>query len=421
MLRKLLSLTLSLIIFATLIPSGAKALVPDLVVDPTVIKNGGKVNITATKLFTGNPNTFYYANITYLDGTLIDQLEISQGCVPQQSSSNIWSETSCSEDTFKTTLNSSEIINTTLWEIDKNDFDFTITIVSPDNGSSSKNIKITAQNPPPPNSIFKIDSISPKAAKAGDNITINLSNITVSGGYDWQLLPGIFGQQECTGGSATKPTKCAIKFKFPEGIDSQTISIIIRDPNGNTRNVSLDVKNPNVCLTCPKDSFYDAKSLSCQAPGVGGASKTVEPLSKAKCGDSQRCNQGKGCETTFTAPPNSYANANTPTPICTQDQVKNKNCQIQTGLGVKINFTGGPGEFIKTLMGILFGIIGGIATILIIFSGYRLMVSQGNPEKIQGAKDQLTAAIIGLLFTIFSLVILQTIGYDILRLPGFGK
>ena len=48
------------------------------------------------------------------------------------------------------------------------------------------------------------------------------------------------------------------------------------------------------------------------------------------------------------------------------------------------------------------------------------MISQGNPEQVKGAREQLTAAIIGLLFIIFSLVILQVIGFNILRIPGFG-
>lgn len=79
-----------------------------------------------------------------------------------------------------------------------------------------------------------------------------------------------------------------------------------------------------------------------------------------------------------------------------------------------------PEGFINGLFAKILGIVGGIAVLLIIISGYRLMASQGNPEKVQGAKEQLTAAIIGLLFVIFSLVILQVIGYDILRLPGFN-
>jgi hypothetical protein len=48
------------------------------------------------------------------------------------------------------------------------------------------------------------------------------------------------------------------------------------------------------------------------------------------------------------------------------------------------------------------------------------MISQGNPEQVKGAREQLTAAIIGLLFIIFSLVILQIIGVNILKIPGFG-
>jgi hypothetical protein len=79
----------------------------------------------------------------------------------------------------------------------------------------------------------------------------------------------------------------------------------------------------------------------------------------------------------------------------------------------------GPWGFAKALFSVILGISGGIAIILIIISGYRLMTSRGNPEQVQVAKEQLTAAIVGLMFVIFSLVILQTIGVDILQLPGF--
>jgi len=77
------------------------------------------------------------------------------------------------------------------------------------------------------------------------------------------------------------------------------------------------------------------------------------------------------------------------------------------------------GGFVNKLFAIILSISGGIAIILIIISGYKLMVSRGNPEQIQGAREQFTAAIVGLLFIILSLVILQVIGVDILKLPGF--
>jgi len=78
------------------------------------------------------------------------------------------------------------------------------------------------------------------------------------------------------------------------------------------------------------------------------------------------------------------------------------------------------GGFVNKLFAVILSISGGIAILLIIISGYKLMVSRGNPEQIQGAREQFTAAIVGLLFIILSLVILQVIGVDILKLPGFN-
>lgn len=76
--------------------------------------------------------------------------------------------------------------------------------------------------------------------------------------------------------------------------------------------------------------------------------------------------------------------------------------------------------FVTWVLGFVLGISGGIVLIIIIITGYRLMTSQGDPEKVKNAREQLTAAIVGLLFIIFSLVILQLITQDILRIPGFG-
>jgi hypothetical protein len=77
-----------------------------------------------------------------------------------------------------------------------------------------------------------------------------------------------------------------------------------------------------------------------------------------------------------------------------------------------------PGPFIIRMLNILLGAGGGIAAILIMRAGYQLMSSQGNPEGIQKGREQLIAAIVGLLFLIFSFVLFQTIAVDILKVPG---
>lgn len=92
--------------------------------------------------------------------------------------------------------------------------------------------------------------------------------------------------------------------------------------------------------------------------------------------------------------------------------------EIETAIGsIPID----PIGFAAKLFSMMLSLAGIAALFLIIYSGYRLMLSRGNKEGIQAAREMLTAAVIGLLFIVFSLVILNVIGVDILRLPGFGK
>jgi hypothetical protein len=80
-----------------------------------------------------------------------------------------------------------------------------------------------------------------------------------------------------------------------------------------------------------------------------------------------------------------------------------------------------PAEFVQKIFSIVLGLSGGIALVMIILSGYKFMTSGGNPEKVKAAGEQLTSSIIGLVFIIFAFVILQIIGVDILKIPGFTK
>ncbi|MEK7573680.1 MAG: hypothetical protein AAB531_04615 [Patescibacteria group bacterium] len=106
--------------------------------------------------------------------------------------------------------------------------------------------------------------------------------------------------------------------------------------------------------------------------------------------------------------------------ITTEEAKYTANCvKLKTGLGIDIGTK--AEKFIGDIFGIVLGLSGGLALILIIYGGYQLMASRGKPESMEAARDQITAAIIGLLFIIFAFVILQVIGVDILGIPEFGK
>jgi len=64
---------------------------------------------------------------------------------------------------------------------------------------------------------------------------------------------------------------------------------------------------------------------------------------------------------------------------------------------------------------------GGIAFLLSVFGGISIILAGGNPEKINQGKEIITSAVTGLLFIIFSIILLRIIGIDILQIPDFKK
>jgi hypothetical protein len=78
-------------------------------------------------------------------------------------------------------------------------------------------------------------------------------------------------------------------------------------------------------------------------------------------------------------------------------------------------------DFVAWILKFAIGIGGGIAFLLIIWGGFQIILSAGNPEKVKAGKEIITAAIAGLLLIIFSVFILRLIGYDIIGIPGFTQ
>jgi hypothetical protein len=89
---------------------------------------------------------------------------------------------------------------------------------------------------------------------------------------------------------------------------------------------------------------------------------------------------------------------------------------VNTSLGI---FSTEPGPFIVRVFGVLLAVSGSIAVILFMRAGYKIMSARGNPEGIKDGREQLVAAILGLMFLIFSFVLLQVIAADLLKIPGF--
>jgi hypothetical protein len=82
-----------------------------------------------------------------------------------------------------------------------------------------------------------------------------------------------------------------------------------------------------------------------------------------------------------------------------------------------------PTEPKALVEGILkFGILasGGVAFLLMILGALQMITAEGVPESIKHGQERFYSAIIGLLLIIFSVLLMQVLGVDILGLPKLG-
>lgn len=97
-----------------------------------------------------------------------------------------------------------------------------------------------------------------------------------------------------------------------------------------------------------------------------------------------------------------------------------ENCLLSGGSWTALGClpTGDPRKFLAWILSKAVGVAGGIALLLIIWGGFQVILSSGDPQKLQTGKEILTSAIVGLLFIIFSIFLLRFVGVQILKIPG---
>ena len=102
-------------------------------------------------------------------------------------------------------------------------------------------------------------------------------------------------------------------------------------------------------------------------------------------------------------------------PFCAYNSKSNTG--INTALGcVPVEMS----NFIPWLSTYIFGITGGIAFLMMIYGFFLMTTASGDPKAIAGAQETITAAIQGLLLSVFGVFILRLIALNILQIPGLG-
>lgn len=92
-------------------------------------------------------------------------------------------------------------------------------------------------------------------------------------------------------------------------------------------------------------------------------------------------------------------------------------------LGGGSSFTqeSGVGSVVQSLLNVIFGISGGIAFLYLIYGAFVIATSQADPERLNYGKRAVSGAIIGLVFVLGSVFLVNFIASGILKIPNFGQ
>jgi hypothetical protein len=83
--------------------------------------------------------------------------------------------------------------------------------------------------------------------------------------------------------------------------------------------------------------------------------------------------------------------------------------------------SGAGGGVVQKILNIIFSMAGGIAFLYLLYGAFVIATSQADPEKLNYGKRLVYGAIVGLIFTLGSVFIINFIASGVLKIPGFGE
>jgi len=92
---------------------------------------------------------------------------------------------------------------------------------------------------------------------------------------------------------------------------------------------------------------------------------------------------------------------------------------INTDLG-SFQQEGAAGSVVQTLLNLIFSVAGLVALLYFIYGSYLIITSQANPEKLGEGRRVISGAIVGIIFSLSSVFLINLLASGVLKIPGFG-
>lgn len=268
----------------------------------------------------------------------------------------------------------------------------------------------------PPPGLPTIDILSQDQClyKTGDNVVIkkvkkDYPDPAGENMYAWWWD----GKQNYTPIAKSKSSSDEFSIEIPGVCNTVYPESCTQNLGNATKRLCVDFKDRNlfsavsqftqncINLTFQNQLIAAGTNTSCN-PDTRGSTEECTPDIVKKCTlDGKLCNLGK-CAASVSSSAKTCKDSGT----------------IQTAIGC---IHTDPALLLTDLFSFTPPIMGLIAFLMMVYSGIKMILSGGNPQAIGGARDMFINAVIGLLFALFSTLLLQILGADIFHLPGFTR
>ena len=81
---------------------------------------------------------------------------------------------------------------------------------------------------------------------------------------------------------------------------------------------------------------------------------------------------------------------------------------------------GAAASVVQVLLNAIFGIVGGVGFLYLIYGAFIIITSQANPERLNYGKRLIFGAVIGVIFSLSAVFLVNLIAGGILKIPGFN-
>lgn len=82
---------------------------------------------------------------------------------------------------------------------------------------------------------------------------------------------------------------------------------------------------------------------------------------------------------------------------------------------------GAAANVVQTLLNVIFSIVGGLAFLSLIYGSFIVLTSQANPERLNYGKRMIYGAIVGVIFSLSAVFLVNLLASGILKIPGFNN